>query len=116
MERPASARRAAQIVEQVEEGGIDRVLLAGSVVPKEPAEPCQGLGNVVPVREIGNRDPIAGVSMEERKNAFLSVRERVRGRRERQRGKRREAAEESAPRWILWLVSGLVRSRLYGSV
>ena len=86
MERPPGARRASQLVEQIEQSGIDRVLLAGSVVPKESEELRQGRGNVRTVGEIGSRQSLAGMGVEEGKDAFLPiwpVRERARGRRKR---------------------------------
>jgi hypothetical protein len=88
VERSFGTGRGSQIVEQVEKSGIDRMDFAGSVVPKETAEPGEGLGQIPAVREIGNSEPLAGVGMEEGKDPLFPIPEGARGRRESEGGER----------------------------
>ena len=79
-----------KVMEEVEETLVDRVLFTRAVISKEPVELGERVGNVRAVGEIGNRQSLAGVSVEEGKDALLPVRESCRGRRERRDGKSRE--------------------------
>jgi hypothetical protein len=87
-------------VQQVEEGRVDRVLLAGPMVAQERLEAGEGAAEVGAVGEVGQAQALARVRVEEGEDPLLSRGKRERGLREGERREGSETAEEAATRLL----------------